>query len=379
MTTLAQQMKVEPPQSLKDQMELVVKRARKYRWPVRVDYVQRETYILGVASFTRPAGQDEEKVVVRFKYVPHTDSIRFASADRHMRSSPTDTKAKLATLRDAIGWMKDWPQPRTARTVRAATTKQGDTKEMATATTTKRLKIKKAATATPTKATKATSNGKTAAATDREKRDAALTTKVVSMRKKGMGFGDIAAELDIPAGKARILMLRHEAGPAESATPAKVKKDRDQGAMGWAAIAAKYGLRKAGVVKLYKEAGGDMGGKPAAKAAKAVKATKADAAPKATRAVKKAAAKEANAAEAASAKSLFANDTDKDLLIEKLNGKRIVFTMSEKYGGGLSEPTRVKDGTIKVGDQKNGVRVIQFNDGDKSRVVAATAIVKVLR
>lgn len=388
--------KVEAPQLLQDQMALVLKRASRFNWQAQVTYAQREFYILGVVVFTRPVGKDEELVIVRWKYVPSRDHIRFASADRYMRSSPTATKTKLADQRAAMAWMKEHPQPKqqTERTVRSANNNQGDTEEMATATTaTKRLRIKKAdaadngaskaTKAAPTKATakaaapkantKVTKAEESSSDEEWQKREAALVKQAVALRKKDMSFQEIADEMNITVGKARILIMRFEAGPPQKATPEKVKADREEGAMSWPAIAAKYGLRQVEAVKLYKQAGGRRGSGVVKKAA-----TKAAVPAEAKRAVK-VAKKEAAKSEASNAKPLFADDIDKDELIAKIDGKRIVWLTSDKYGGLPTEPTRVKAGSVKFGRQKNGKAVIQFFDETKSRTAEVASIIKVMR
>lgn len=385
------------PEELRLKMDRVMKRASKFHWDAKLVYSQINDYkIVGSAHFTREYGtKAEEMVSIRFVINPQSKlstSVRFMNADKLMkRAESFRPVSKFHDFKSAIDYMSAnaLPKPPRVKPVKEAAprsngnnadTNQGDTTTMATSTTTKKkLVIRKAGAtkAAPAKAAAkpaAKTNGKTAAADTAQsvvERDAALIKKVGDLRKKDMAFGDIAAELGINVGKARILAMRFEAGPPQTATPAKVKGDRDDSAMSWAAIAAKYGLRKVEAIKLYKEAGGNPKNKPAPAAKKA-------AAPKdkvATRAAKK----EAAAEQAVVATPFFDEDVSKEVLIEKLNGKRIVFKHDAKFGGQLSEPTRIKDGSLKVGQQKNGLMVVQFNDGDKSRTVAVPSITKVMR
>lgn len=235
--------------------------------------------------------------------------------------------------------------------------------------------VKKAA---PAKAT--TSKAETDAKREqRAKENAALGALVAKRREKGDTWESIVADTGQSQGKLSLLLMRHEQGDAESATPAKVKRDRDTGEMSWPAIAAKYGITKAKVQSLYRDAGGDPHASYIGKGGRYFghedKVADQRTVTKATPAKKSAAKKAA----ASTAKSMFAEDVAKEEVVKRIEGKAIVHRMQEKFGGGLSEPIHVKAGSVKVGAQKDGTRVVQFNDGDKTRTVAIATIVKVSR
>lgn len=212
------------------------------------------------------------------------------------------------------------------------------------------------------------------------KEDAALTKKIVALRKQEKTWSEITEELGVSQGKASLLLMRHEAGDVGNATPAKVKADRDKSAMSWPAIAAKYGITKAKVQSLYREAGGDphasyigKGGRYFGhedKVAK-VKGTTSKAAPA------KAAAKKSSA-KTSTAKPLFDDNTPAADIIDKVTGKTVHYHSPDpdKYPGD-NEVKVVSN--IKVGKTAKGRRVIQFNDGDKSRTVAVDAVFKITK
>lgn len=260
-------------------------------------------------------------------------------------------------------------------------------KAPAKATTTKKAAPAKATTKkAPAAAKKSAADVAKATKAAAERREAQrvenirLGKDIAKRRGEGQKWEEITKDLRISQGKAQLLLMRFEAGTAsESATPAKVKRDRDNGMMSWPAIAAKYGTTKAAIQKLYREAGGDphasyigKGGRyfeHENKVAGAKSANKAAPSKKATASSRKAAAK--------GAKALFTEDTDNDAVKAKVDGKVITWTMDERYGGGLSEPARVKAGSAKVGRNKAGVRMLQFNDGNKTRTVEVLKVVKV--
>lgn len=213
------------------------------------------------------------------------------------------------------------------------------------------------------------------------KEDAALTKKIVALRKQEKTWAEITEELGVSQGKASLLLMRHEAGDVGSATAAKVKKDRDQSAMSWPAIAAKYGITKAKVQSLYREAGGDphasyigKGGRYFGHEDKVAKvkgvATKSSPA--------KAAAGKKSAAKVSTAKGMFDDNTPAADIVNKVTGKTIHYHSPDpvKYPGD-SEVKVVSN--VKVGKTNSGRRVIQFNDGDKSRTVAVDAVFKITK
>lgn len=272
-----------------------------------------------------------------------------------------------------------------------ATTKKAPAKKAAAA---KKAPAKKATTkAAPAKAAaaKKVPTGPTAAerAAANEKRraeraatDAKLTKEIIARRKREETWAEIASALGISQGKAQVLLGVHEAGePAAAPTAARIRSARDKDLMSWPAIAAKFGITKAAVQKLYREAGGDphasyigkggryfgheekvAGSKAATNGAKASGSTK----------------KTSKAATPTTLKPIFSEDADKDEVIARIEGKKIQTKMAERFGGGLSEPMKV-GGTVKVGKDKSQTRVVQFHDGMKTRTVALTAIVKVGR
>lgn len=218
-----------------------------------------------------------------------------------------------------------------------------------------------------------------AARDERTKANDAMKTRVATMRAEGQKWPEIASELGISLGKAQLLgaVADGEAAGVKTATPALVRRDRDELKMGWVAIAVQYGLSKAATQKLYKEAGGDphasyvgKGGRyfshedsiasARAEFASQVK-PKSEKAPRATK----------------EAKPLFTDESESDEIKSKIDGKTISIITSGK----VLQEFEIKAGTVKIGKQKNGVRVVQFSNRKNGggHTVRVDAIVKVTK
>jgi hypothetical protein len=259
------------------------------------------------------------------------------------------------------------------------------------ATSTKKRPAKKAA-AKKAPATKKSAAERAAAAKAREQkkaevearrheraeRDADLTERIVKLRstEPPTKWAEIADTLNISQGKAQTLHMLHE-GRDEKAgepTPAKVQRDRDQGNMSWPAIMAKYGITKAKVQKLYREAGGDPhasyighGGRYYGHETKVAKQKAALASERKTK---------PSSQRSKNARPVFKGDETADVIISKIDGKKIAHRTS---GGGVTKPIPVKPKTVKVGKTKAGKRVVQFANGKTggAHTIAVEDIVKV--
>lgn len=197
----------------------------------------------------------------------------------------------------------------------------------------------------------------------------ALQAEIVKRRESGESMSDIATSLKLNPVTVNDHYLRATVSPVKEApTPTRIKTGRDKDGHSWMVLAIMYGTTKAKIQELYREAGGDP---------KAVKAPTA----KATGAAKKAAAPKSVGkpifGELGEAEGKLSEE-EKALVIEKVDGKKITRLSNLVPGSNETEEIRVKSG-LKVGHQKNGVRVIAFHDGDKSRTVALSSIVKVGR
>lgn len=197
--------------------------------------------------------------------------------------------------------------------------------------------------------------------------------EIVNLRDSGKSWEEIAKQLGIHQTRAHTEYLYATTERADvEATPARIKKERDAGSP-WVQLAARYGITKGAAQKLYREAGADphasyigKGGRYHGHEEKIahLKSEKAPAQPRKGRST------------APAGKSVFNDEVEKDDVIAKIDGKFIHHSLSEKMGGGVAK-TKVAAGTVKVGKQKDGTRVVQFSDGDKTRTVALLSIVKV--
>lgn len=256
----------------------------------------------------------------------------------------------------------------------AATKKAAAKKSTAKKAASKKAPAKAKATAEETESKKAAAAERRA---ERERVNAELAEQISALREEGKTWKEISDELSVTQGRAQLLLMRHEAGePSVNPTPARIVKDRDQGEMSWPAIGAKYGISKAKVQSLYREAGLDpqasyigKGGRYFGHEEKVAdkKATAKTSSTKSTKAK--------STAKAKAAKPIF-DDPDEvasDDVKEKIEGKTVTWTGSR----GRTESAKVKPGSVKVGKQKDGTRVVQFNDGSKTRTVAVGTITKV--
>lgn len=205
-----------------------------------------------------------------------------------------------------------------------------------------------------------------------------IAADIVKRRNAGESVASIAAALGVNAVTVNAHYLAATVDPVKEApTPTRIKAGRDKDGHSWKVLSLMYGITKGKVQELYREAGGDP------KATSVAKAPAKEKAPKAPS--KKAAGKKAAAEKVPAGDPVFgelasgtgALDAEaKAIVIERIDGKKITYVNS--VSGGQAE-LRVKEGTAKVGHQKDGKRVVQFNDGDKTRTVALDAIVKVGR
>lgn len=222
---------------------------------------------------------------------------------------------------------------------------------------------------------KATADRKSAAEKARTERAATnekMKADVVRLRKEGNKWPEVAEALGISQGKAQLLgaIADGEAAGVKKPTVASVVKDRDEGKMGWVEIASKYGMTKAQTQKMYAESGKDpsasyvgrggryfshedaiAGQRAASKAAK-TPSTK-------TPAVKRAAKPSADS------KPVFTEESTKDEIVAKLEGKTVTATT------GVTR--KVKAGSVKVGrGAKSGKVAISFTDVKTGGTVTMT-------
>lgn len=239
-------------------------------------------------------------------------------------------------------------------------------------TTAKKTPARKAPAKTPAKTKDAAKTDERAAANE------ALTDRIVELREGGASWAEVAKAVGANIVRVQDLYKIRTTPRADVApTPARIKKDRDAG-MGWVVLGAKYGITKGAAQKLYKESGNDphasyigRGGRYYGHADK-IEELKESAKPAAKKAAAKAPRKGRSSAPT-DAQFFTDLEIDKDEVVAAIEGKFIHHRMSN----GEVAKTKVTPGSIKVGKQKDGTRVAQFNDGDKSRTVALASIAKV--
>jgi hypothetical protein len=215
---------------------------------------------------------------------------------------------------------------------------------------------------------------------DTAKRDAEIA-EVGKLRSEGLKWPEVADALGFSVGKAQLLGKMAEfiaaGNTIKRGTPALVRKDRDERKMGWDDIGIQYGLNKGQTQKLYAESGADphksyvgRGGRYFSHESDIapLRAAKKEATPKAAKAPKV----------AAPAKSLFAEDAETDAIKAKIDGKTVTVQTTLKGATSVSE-VAVKPGTVKVGKQKDGTRVVQFTETGTggTRTVRLSSITKV--
>lgn len=233
------------------------------------------------------------------------------------------------------------------------------------------------ATATKAPAKKATKKAPAKKAAAPKNDTAKLAADIVKRRKAGESVASIAQALGVNAVTVNAHYLAATVEQVKEApTPTRIKAGRDKDGHSWKVLSLMYGITKQKVQELYKEAGGDP---------RATSATKAPA-PKAAKATK--AAKKVTVPKAPTGKPVFGalateegplSPEEKAAIIEKIEGKKITRMNNAVAGSPEPEEMRVAAGTAKVGHQKDGTRVVQFSDGDKTRTVALASIVKVGR
>lgn len=277
---------------------------------------------------------------------------------------------------------KSAPKPiaRAAKKSAPAATK-ATAKKAAPAAATKSAPKKTAA--APTKAPAATS--------DRAANNDALITQIMDMRNEGRKFSEITETLGIAGSRVNFLYntgLAREKG-TKNATPATIKKDRDEGKMSWVQIAVQYGLSKAQTQRLYREAGGDpnmsvigKGGryfsfedataKAREKASAERKGTPAKKAPAAKKEAAPKAAPSKPAKRAAAGSTLFNDEATKEEIVNRIDGK----TIAVKLSMGGEKSFKVKGGSVSYGKVK-GVTSVRFTETGTgaTRTVAVNAIV----
>ncbi len=198
------------------------------------------------------------------------------------------------------------------------------------------------------------------------------------VRARVAGIGDAASGITLDSGKsldvtrAKMILLRHlaeKAGETVSPTPKNIVALRETRHLSWAQIDAMTGTPRSKTLSLYDEGKGEEG------AWRKVHLVSRDGGegirPKAAPSAKKSGASRA----AVDGEPVFNGDESRDEIVKKVEGKNITWNGSGKMEGN-SFKAKVA-GNIKVGKNKNDERVLSFSDGDKSRTVNLTSIVKV--
>lgn len=209
------------------------------------------------------------------------------------------------------------------------------------------------------------------ARTERATANETMKAEVARLRSEGNKWPEVASALGISQGKAQLLgaIAEGEAAGVKKPTVALIVKDRDEGKLGWVAIAVKYGLTKAQTQKMYAESGNDpsatyigRGGRYFSHEAAIADQRAASKAAKTTSApAKKAPAKKA----AAPAKALFTEESTKEEIASRIEGKTVMSTV------GVSR--KVKAGSVKVGHgKKSGKLAISFTDVKSGGTVTMT-------
>jgi hypothetical protein len=335
------------PDEMKLKLDALAQRIRAHGWHVVLYFETKAGFVIGTVQ----CSHGSQTINIRHAYSAKTDKVKVTSAERYLKGDPTPQKFR--SVNAAAAWLSaNAPGIQKHRYVIGCVCP--DCRE--------HVREVQQSIETMTKETEA------------------MVTKKSTTARKRVVKRTKAASKKAPANKrtakkatAAKRQGRQAAAPPKGLTPAVVVKLRDKDQMSWPAIAQQFGVRKPMIQRLYREAGKD----PAASSV-----GRRNGSAKAAGGTKKATKTAARKAAGSKAKSLFPNNADgvsKQAIINKLDGKRIIWKLGERFGGALVEPTVVKEGSIKVGSQKNGLRVIQFNDGAKSRTVALEAITKVLK
>jgi hypothetical protein len=190
------------------------------------------------------------------------------------------------------------------------------------------------------------------------------------VRSRVNGIGEASKSAGVDPTRAKMILLRHlaeKAGESVRPTPANIQKLRDEKHLSWAQIDAMTGTSRNETLKLYGEAHGDPDAwrKFHVVSRDGTEGMRTKSAPS---------AKSGGARKALDAKPVFSGEETRDEIVAKVEGKNITWNGSGKMEG-ASYKAKVASVT-KVGKGKEG-RVMQFNDGSKSRTVLLTAIVKV--
>lgn len=258
---------------------------------------------------------------------------------------------------------------------------------MATKTATKPAAVKKAAPAKATKKAAAPVEVDEPKARGRQ-RDMVEEARILKELLKGVtvigegvrarvtGISETASEIELDSGKtldstrAKMIILRHlaeDAGETVKPTPANVERLREDKLLSWAQIDAMTGTPRSKTLSLYDEAKGEDG------AWRGFHLVSRDGEeghrPKATPSPKS-----GNGRAAVDGDPVFEGEETKDVIAKKLEGKNVTWN-----GSGKMEGTSFKAKVVtvtKVG-KKGDSRVVQFNDGDKTRTVDLMTIVKV--
>lgn len=194
------------------------------------------------------------------------------------------------------------------------------------------------------------------------------------------GIGEAASGITLDSGKtldstrAKMIILRHLASKAgqviENVTPKQVVAMREGRHFSWAQIDAITGTPRSKTLSLYDEAKGHEGAwreihLVSREGGEGIR-------PKSER---PASVKSGGGGRAAvEGDPIFTGEESRDDVINKVEGKNITWNGSGKMSE-MSFKAKVVSVT-KVGKGKEG-RVIQFNDGDKTRTVVLTSIRKV--
>lgn len=189
------------------------------------------------------------------------------------------------------------------------------------------------------------------------------------------GIGEAAAGIELDSGKAldttraKMILLRHlaeKAGHTVKPTPQNVERLREEKLLSWAQIDAMTGTPRSKTLALYDEAKGEEGAwrNFHLVARDGMEGNRPKATPSAS----------SNGSAPIEGDPVFEGDETKDVIAKKIEGKNIRWNGSGKNAD-VSFKAKVVSLT-KVG-KKGDSRVIQFNDGDKTRTVDLMSILKV--
>lgn len=205
----------------------------------------------------------------------------------------------------------------------------------------------------------------------KDKKTADVPSQVVKAKKAGSSFAEIADELDISVGKAKLFYLVGQVDPTDrieakndADLAKKVVAARDKDKLSWGVISARTGVAESRLRKIYTDTTGNdtlgnrigKGGRfpsnevrpPAPAKAKTAAQTKADK------------AESAPAKVSAEAAKVPIADMELPQLKTRLNGKTITV---EREGGKMeritvSKVTRLKDGEMTLSDKDGKSRTV---------------------